>query len=156
MKRRQSVFSCDNLAHGKTAGGGVCDGESNAPGDVYRCDSQFGGARGGAQKRRGVGILQKISLPFFGACGILRRLECRNATGAATERLEASVEAGIDSQNKSPLARFVGGYFLSPPLSPPSPLFHSGESRNLCGAAAFAEGEHCIVPLRGKFSLTRE
>ena len=121
MKRRLFVFSCDNLAHDKTAGGGVCDGESNAPGDVYRCDSQFGGARGGAQKRRGVGILQKISLPFFGACGILRRLECRNATGAATERLEASVETRVDSQSKSPLARFVGGYFLSPLFLRPPP-----------------------------------
>ena len=34
--------------------------------------------------------------------------------------------------------------------------FHSGESRNLCGEAAFAEGDHCNVPLRGKFSLPRE
>ena len=34
--------------------------------------------------------------------------------------------------------------------------FHSGESRNLCGEAAFAEGDHCNVPLRGKFSLSRE
>ena len=36
------------------------------------------------------------------------------------------------------------------------PSFHSGESRNLCGEAAFAEGDHCNVPLRGKFSLSRE
>ena len=39
-------------------------------------------------------------------------------------------------------------------LSPPS--FHSREGGNLCGEAAFAEGDRCNVPLRGKFSLSRE